>query len=50
MARAKEEGFPTDVEEKEAFFMSEVAHGEALCQDGKRERTVLNLSEIVSGK
>ncbi|KAH8153310.1 uncharacterized protein LAJ45_02897 [Morchella importuna] len=27
-------GFPTDVEEKEAFFMNEVATGEALCQEG----------------
>ena len=31
---AKEEGFPTDVEEKETYFMNEVARGEALCQDG----------------
>ena len=34
VAAAKEEGFPTDVEDKEAFFMSEVARGETLCQDG----------------
>lgn len=32
---AKEEGFPTDVEEKEAFFMEQVAAGEMLCQDRK---------------
>jgi protein-disulfide isomerase-like protein with CxxC motif len=32
---AKEEGFPTDVEEKEAYFMSEVARGEGLSGDGK---------------
>jgi len=31
---AKEEGFPTDVEEKEAYFMQEVAQGEGLSQDG----------------
>lgn len=31
---ARNEGFPTDVEDKEAFFMSEVGRGEALCQDG----------------
>lgn len=31
---AREEGFPTDVEEKEAYFMSEVGRGESLCQDG----------------
>lgn len=31
---AKEEGFPTDVEEKEAYFMQEVARGEGLSGDG----------------
>ena len=36
---AKEEGFPTDVEEKEAYFMNEVAHGEQLSQEGMRFRT-----------
>ncbi|KAI9839734.1 MAG: hypothetical protein M1838_004273 [Thelocarpon superellum] len=33
VAAAREEGFPTGVEEKEAYFMNEVAHGEVLCQD-----------------
>lgn len=28
------EGFPSDVEEKEAYFMNEVAQGEGLCQEG----------------
>ncbi len=32
---AKEEGFPTDVEDKEAYFMNEVGQGEVLCQDSK---------------
>lgn len=32
---AWEEGFPTDVEEKEAFFMNEVSRGESLCHDGE---------------
>lgn len=32
--RAKEEGFPTDLEEKESYFMNQVAKGEGLCQDG----------------
>ena len=32
--KAREEGFPTDVEDKEAYFMNEVGHGEVLCQDG----------------
>jgi len=31
---AKEDGFPTDVEEREAYFMSEVARGEGLSQEG----------------
>jgi mitochondrial import receptor subunit TOM20 len=35
---ATEEGFPSGIEEKEAFFMSEVAKGEQLCQDGKSGR------------
>lgn len=32
---AQAEGFPADLEEREAYFMSEVARGEALCGDGK---------------
>lgn len=32
---AKDQGFPTDVEEKEAFFMGELARGEQLCSEGK---------------
>jgi import receptor subunit TOM20 len=36
VAEAKEEGFPTDVEEKEAYFMNEVARGEQLSQDGMK--------------
>ena len=36
---AKDEGFPTDVEEREAFFMSEVAKGEQLVQEGELRRT-----------
>lgn len=32
---AEAEGFPTGVEEKEAFFMNEVARGETMCQEGK---------------
>lgn len=31
---AKEEGFPTDVEEKEAYFMQEVSRGEGLSGEG----------------
>ena len=36
VGEAQDEGFPTNVEEKEAYFMSEVGRGEALCQDGTR--------------
>ncbi|KAI1906666.1 mitochondrial import receptor subunit tom20 [Ophidiomyces ophidiicola] len=36
LQEAKEEGFPTDIEEKEGYFMSQVASGEALCADGTR--------------
>ena len=32
---AKEEGFPTDVEEREAYFMQEVARGEGLSGEGR---------------
>lgn len=31
---AIDEGFPTDIEEKEAFFMQQIAQGEALAGDG----------------
>ncbi|KIW90770.1 uncharacterized protein Z519_08553 [Cladophialophora bantiana CBS 173.52] len=31
---AIEEGFPTDIEEKEAFFMQQIAQGEAMAGDG----------------
>jgi len=31
---ALEEGFPTDIEEKEQFFMQQIAQGEAMAGDG----------------
>ncbi|KAL7273195.1 mitochondrial import receptor subunit tom20 [Rhizina undulata] len=31
---AVEEGFPTEAEDKETYFMNEVAQGEGLCQEG----------------
>lgn len=34
MRKAREEGFPSAVEDKEAYFMNEVGKGEILCQDG----------------
>lgn len=34
VAQAKDDGFPADLEEREGFFMSEVAKGETLCADG----------------
>ncbi|KAL8949460.1 MAG: hypothetical protein Q9222_004426 [Ikaeria aurantiellina] len=33
VSEAQEEGFPTNVEEKEAYFMNEVGQGEGLCQN-----------------
>lgn len=33
--KANEEGFPSDSEEVESYFMKEVAEGEMLCQDRK---------------
>ncbi|KAL2051721.1 hypothetical protein ABVK25_008135 [Lepraria finkii] len=35
--KARDEGFPTDVEDKEAYFMNEVGQGEVLCQDSSRQ-------------
>lgn len=32
--QAKDEGFPTDLEEKEAYFMGQVAKGESICGEG----------------
>lgn len=32
--QAKAEGFPTDLEEKESYFMGEVGKGESLCSEG----------------
>lgn len=34
IAEARDEGFPTNTEDKEAYFMSEVGRGESLCQEG----------------
>lgn len=34
VSEARNEGFPTDVEDKEAYFMNEVGQGEVLCQEG----------------
>ena len=34
VTEAQDEGFPTNVEEKEAYFMNEVGRGEVLCQSG----------------
>ncbi|KAL8902822.1 MAG: hypothetical protein Q9171_007592 [Xanthocarpia ochracea] len=35
VTEAQEEGYPTNVEEKEAYFMNEVGRGEVLCQNEK---------------
>ncbi|KAL8673025.1 MAG: hypothetical protein Q9168_002548 [Polycauliona sp. 1 TL-2023] len=33
VTEAQDEGFPTNVEEKESYFMNEVGRGEVLCQN-----------------
>lgn len=38
--QAKADGFPTDLEEKESYFMSQVAQGEALCSEGECQRAM----------
>lgn len=43
---AIDEGFPTDVEEKEEFFMTEVARGERLCQGSKLDEIFRETSEV----
>jgi import receptor subunit TOM20 len=51
VAQAKDEGFPTDLEEKEAFFMGQVAKGEALCADStlqvELERAFANFKTLI---
>lgn len=34
LRQVAEEGFPTDAEEREGYFMNELAQGELLCQEG----------------
>lgn len=34
LKQVAEEGFPTDAEEREGYFMNELAQGELLCQEG----------------
>jgi hypothetical protein len=36
VAQAKVEGFPADLEEREAYFMGQVAKGESICAEGMR--------------
>lgn len=48
VSEAIEEGFPTNVEEKEAYFMNEVGHGEVLCQNGKTHSHPTNISSSLS--
>jgi len=44
LAELKEEGFPSDVEEREAYFMSEVARGEGLSGEGRAPKTPFKTS------
>jgi len=34
---AQDEGFPTDIEEKEAFFLQQISQGEAMANDGTNQ-------------
>lgn len=34
MQEALDEGFPTDIEEKEAYFLQQISQGEAMANDG----------------
>ena len=42
--QAQEDGFPTDVEDKEAYFMNEVGQGEMLCQDSPSSKKLIEAS------
>jgi import receptor subunit TOM20 len=48
---AKQEGFPAEVEEREAYFMQEVARGETLSGDGTRDNDIVtrNLAKHSTG-
>ncbi|KAJ5102405.1 mitochondrial import receptor subunit (Tom20) [Penicillium alfredii] len=35
--KAKDDGFPADLEEKESYFMNQVATGEGLCAEGSNQ-------------
>ena len=48
MDEAKEEGFPTDVEDKEAYFMNEVGQGEVLCQDSMFDAESLTVRALAN--
>jgi len=39
---AQDEGFPTDIEEKEAFFLQQISQGEAMANDG----TVMTVRQV----
>lgn len=47
--RAREEGFPSAVEDKESYFMNEVGKGEILCQDGMYS-PILSPNDFLSPK
>lgn len=44
--RAKDEGFPADLEEKESYFMSQVAKGEGLCAEGTSRDVIHETSGV----
>ena len=51
MEEALEEGFPKDLEEREAFFMQQIANGEQLAGEGrhhfrKEDNIVADFSQV----
>lgn len=43
---ALDEGFPTDLEEREAFFMQQISQGEALAADGSHSQSNLRFEKL----
>lgn len=50
VAQAKDEGFPTDLEEKEAYFMGQVAKGESLCAEGMPDLPCCDIDKIAGSR
>ncbi|KAL8869624.1 MAG: hypothetical protein Q9174_004134 [Haloplaca sp. 1 TL-2023] len=44
VTKAQNEGFPDNTEDKEVYFMQEVGHGEATCQNGAVRPLLLEIN------